>query len=110
MGSFHAGAASAALGLFLHYCIALGWTVIFYAGSRKFGILVRRPIISGLLYGAIVYLVMNLVVLPLSGVPRLSRPISLASQINGVLAVMICVGLTISLLIRRAGQESKGEA
>ena len=45
------------------------------------------------------YLVMNLIVLPLSGVPRATSAMTLASQIKGVLAVMFCIGLTISLLI-----------
>ena len=44
-------------------------------------------------------LVMNLIVLPLSGVPRATSAMTLASQIKGVLAVMFCIGLTISLLI-----------
>lgn len=99
--SFRAGSASIVLGLVLHFVIALIWTAIFYAASRKLSILYRRPVISGLLYGVIVYLIMNWVVLPLSRIPHPRNPITLASRINGVLAILFCIGLTISLLIRK---------
>lgn len=98
--SFELGTASVVLGIVLHYAIALGWTAIFYAASRRFTILLRRPIVSGLIYGIAVYLFMNFVVLPLSGVPHPIEAASLVSRINGALAVMLCIGLTISLLIR----------
>ena len=47
------------------------------------------------------YLFMNMVVLPLSGVPHPIKAATLASRINGVLAVVLFIGLTISVLIRR---------
>ena len=95
------GAASVVLGVLLHLAIALGWTAMFYLASRKFAILLRRPVMSGVVYGVVVYLVMNLVVLPLSGVPHPIKAATLASRINGVLAVVLFIGLTIALLIRR---------
>jgi uncharacterized membrane protein YagU involved in acid resistance len=99
--SFRAGMASVALGLVLHYIIALGWTSVFYVASRKITVLMRRPVISGLLYGALVYLFMNLIVLPLSGVPHVRAAITVASRVSGVLALLFCIGLTISLLVSR---------
>lgn len=93
--------ASVALGVAIHYSIALFWTVLFYAASRKLWILTRRPVFSGLVYGAFVYLVMNLIVLPLSRVPFRPAAMTLASRINGVLAILLFIGLTISLLVRK---------
>jgi hypothetical protein len=101
MRAFEMGFAAVALGVAIHYAIALGWTAVFYVASRKFAILTQRPVISGLLYGGAVYLFMNLVVLPLSGVPHAEKAMTLAARINGVLAVMLFIGLTISLLVRR---------
>jgi hypothetical protein len=100
--AFEMGFAAVVLGVAIHYAIALGWTGVFYAASRKFPILTRRPVISGLLYGIAVYLIMNLVVLPLTRVPHSEKAMTLASRINGVLAVMLFMGLTISLLVRRS--------
>ncbi len=101
MTSFKIGYASVALGVVIHYCIALAWTGIFYGLSRKFTALVRRPVASGLVFGALVYLIMNLVVLPMTRVPVSPRAMTLASRVNGVLALLVCIGLTVSLLVRR---------
>src|SRR5438874_13181484 len=46
--SFQLGLASVAFGVLIHYTIALFWTGAFYAASRKLAILIRRPVISGL--------------------------------------------------------------
>ena len=102
MKSFQLGLASVALGVLIHYTIALFWTGVFYTASRKFSILVRRPVICGLLYGGFVYLVMNFVVLPLSRVPPRTAAVTLPSRINAVLALLLFIGLTISLLTRRS--------
>jgi len=104
--SFQLGWKSIALGVAIHYFIALTWTAIFYFASRRFAILIRRPVLSGLLYGVVVYLFMNLVALPLSSVPHPLKPISLVSRVNGVLALMLCIGLTIALLVRRSALRS----
>jgi hypothetical protein len=101
MKAVQLGAASVALGVVLHYFIALTWTAVFYAASRKLAILSRRPVICGLLYGGAVYLFMNLIVLPLSRVPHSRYAMTIASRVNGVLAVVLLIGLTISLLVRR---------
>jgi hypothetical protein len=98
MRSVDLGAASVALGVVLHYFIAISWTAIFYLAARRLEILRRRPVISGLAYGASVYLFMNLIVVPLSNVPHVRSTVTLANRINGVLAVVIFIGLTISLL------------
>ena len=99
--AFESGWASVLLGIGLHYIIALIWTAIFYVVARRFAIVMRRPVLSGLLYGGVVYLIMNFIIVPLSGVPHPLRPITLVSRINAVLALLICIGLPISLLMRR---------
>lgn len=99
--AFHAGMASVALGVLLHYSIALIWTAVFYAARTRLHILRRRPVLSGLLYGLIVYVFMTVIVVPHSRIPHIS-PMTVASRINGVLAVMLFIGLTISLLLNRA--------
>ncbi len=104
--AFEMGPAACALGVLIHYTIALFWTAVFYAASRRFEVLRRRPVLSGLLYGVLVYVIMNFVVLPLSGVPKLAH-VSLAGRINGVLALMLCIGLTLSLLLRQGLQQTE---
>ena len=101
------GLASVVLGVAIHYTIALIWTVVFYAASCKVMILTRRPVLSGLIYGGAIYLFMNLIILPLSAVPHPRSAITLASRINGVLALLLFIGLPISLLTRRYLTQAK---
>jgi len=95
------GLGAVLLGIVLHYLIALIWTTLFYLASRRLTLMTGRPIVCGLIYGGVVYLVMNFVVLPMSGVPHPAAAMSLASRINGVLALLFCVGLPVSLLVSR---------
>ena len=69
--AFQGGWEIAAFGLVLHFLIALGAATVYYAGSRRMAILVDRAWISGPLFGALVYLAMNRIVLPLSAVPEI---------------------------------------
>ena len=97
--AFKGGTATAALGLALHFLIALSAAAVYCAASRRLPFLRRRPLLWGLLYGALVYLFMNFVVLPLAGVPP--GLTSTAVVVNGVAAVMLLVGVPIALIERR---------
>jgi hypothetical protein len=94
------GLPTAALGLFLHFVIATGAAAVFYVASRRMPVLLARPVLAGILYGVVVYLVMNLVVLPLSALGW--RPLVLNTT-TAILVVihMLCVGLPIALVVRR---------
>ena len=97
--AFQGGAKIAFLGLVLHFLIATIWTVVFYLASRKLLFLIERPVTFGLVYGIVVYLFMNFIVLPLSRVTL--RPVPLSGRIIGLLIIMFCIGLPISLIVRR---------
>jgi hypothetical protein len=91
------GLATAGLGGLLHFIIATGWAALYFVLSRKLDVLLRRPVLSGMAYGVVVYFIMNLVVLPLSAFPE--RPFALDAVIVAV--HMVCVGLPIALAVRR---------
>lgn len=101
MKSFGLGAESVALGVAIHYAIAMTWTVVFYFLSRKLLILTRQAASCGIVYGGVVYIIMNFVVLPLTAVPHSTKAVTLASRVSGVLALLFCIGLTIALLTRK---------
>jgi hypothetical protein len=102
--SFQLGWASVGLGVLIHYAIALIWTAIFYIAATEFNfnVLLRRPILSGLLYGMLVYAIMNFIVLPLSAVPPRPSAATIAGRVNAVLALMFCIGMPVALLVKRA--------
>lgn len=99
--SFTMGGASVALGVGIHYTIAMTWTVIFYLLSRKLLVLTRQATICGIVYGGVVYVIMNFVVLPVTRVPHARAAATLASRVSGVLALLFCIGLTVALLVKR---------
>ena len=99
--SFQGGWPTAVLGLVLHFFIAFSAATLFYLASRRLVFMTRRPVFSGVFYGIVVYLVMYWVVIPLSRYHR--RPFSISATVIAILTHMVCVGLPISLLVRRYG-------
>ena len=98
-GAFTMGARSALLGLLLHYFIATTWATIYIFASRRLP-LSRRPFLWGGLYGLVVYIVMNYVVVPLSRIgPRPTPPP--VPLINAIAALVFCIGIPIALIARR---------
>jgi uncharacterized membrane protein YagU involved in acid resistance len=98
--SFQGGMKTAALGAALHFFIAFSWAAIYYLASRRLTFMVDRPILSGLLYGEMVWLVMNFVVIPLSAINRWPTWTK-ASIITGPIGHLFLVGLPIALAVRR---------
>lgn len=97
--AYQGGARTAALGLLLHFVIAFGAATVYYVASRQWSLLWRRPVLCGLAYGVVVYLVMNLIVLPLSQIGfRLPAWPTIALL---VVIHMVCVGLPIALATAR---------
>jgi hypothetical protein len=94
------GTGTAALGLVLHFCIALIWASIFYLASRRLKFLTAHPVVSGVLFGIVIYFGMNLVVLPLSAFPR-KVTFTLLATSTGLIIHMFGIGLPIALSVRR---------
>jgi hypothetical protein len=101
--SFQGGAPTAALGLGLHYFIATSMSVAYYLVSRRFALLWQRPVLCGVGYGVLLYLIMNYVVVPLSAARPGSRdPLWITLS---VLVHAFLIGLPIALFARRARRE-----
>ncbi|NVB77895.1 MAG: hypothetical protein HOV81_05820 [Kofleriaceae bacterium] len=64
--AFRGGTGTAVLGGLLHFVIATAMTLAYYLASRRIPALVRHPWPFGAVYGALLYVAMNFVVLPLS--------------------------------------------
>jgi hypothetical protein len=103
--AFDGGAATAALGLVLHFAIAFALVAVFYVASRQLAFLRRQAALSGVLYGLVVYGVMNLIVLPISAAkPRHS----LTGDLIQIGIHMFVIGLPTALLVRRFSGETRG--
>ena len=98
--AYNGGAATAALGLGFHFLIAFVITAVFFGAASHYPSLTRRPLITGSLFGIVVYLVMNFVVIPLSRIgPRPLPPAIVV--VTGVLVHMFLVGVPIAWGARR---------
>jgi uncharacterized membrane protein YagU involved in acid resistance len=98
--AFDGGVPAAMLGLVTHFGIALTAAAVFVLASRRLPTLVRWPVAWGIAYGAVIYAVMNLVVLPLSRTqPRKAFPPAVV--ITGLIVHMFLIGLPIALAARR---------
>jgi hypothetical protein len=97
--SFNGGWLTAALGVGIHFLIALTAANIFFLLSDEFKFMKSRPVLAGVLYGIAVYLFMYWIVKPLSAAPP--TPFSGTGALIAVLTHIVCVGLPISLILHR---------
>lgn len=97
--AFSGGTGMAVWGLVFHYAIAFGFAALFGWVYPKWAFLRKSPVVAGLGYGVFVWLVMNLLVVPLSQAPKM--PFRLGGALLSVVILMGCVGLPISLVTSR---------
>lgn len=101
--SFDGGLGTAALGLAIHFFIALMVVSVFYVASRKINFLTRQPLLSGLVYGIAVYLFMYWIVIRLvfpNAHPSLSR------DVTAVIIHITLIGLPTALIIGHFSNQS----
>lgn len=99
-GAMQGGTGTFVLGILLHFFIACSAAAIYYAASRALEFMTQHAVVGGLFYGIAVFLVMNLIVLPLSAL-HAKGPYQLAGLLRGLLIHMILIGLPIALSVRR---------
>src|SRR5215469_1583508 len=94
------GAGTWILGVILHYSIAFTAAAIYCLSSRRLRFLKDHWLICGLFYGIAIYLVMNLVVLPLSAYHYMG-PYQYKDMLRGILVHMMIIGLPIAFCLSR---------
>jgi hypothetical protein len=112
--SFRGGSATAALGLVLHVVIALGWTLVFWVLLQRWPRLrawtasTRGAVLAGLAYGAIVWLLMDSLVLTLSRARAV--PVTIPWFWIQLATHPFVVGLPIAVILGRAGRSAPAVA
>ncbi|WP_284319519.1 hypothetical protein [Dyella acidisoli] len=97
--AFVGGGSTAALGVLLHYAMMAAMVGVYYVAAGRLVVLTQRPWLYGALYGALLFIVMNLIVVPLSAVPK--APVVMSWIISSIV-VHVIIGLAIALSARRA--------
>ena len=94
--SFSGGTATVIAGLIFHYIIALSFTTLYFIVFPYIPFLGKQKLISGVLYGAFVWCVMNLVTVPLSNASK--SPLTWSGASLSMAILIVCIGLPISFL------------
>ena len=110
-GAFGAKALAGGLSMALwcvlfHYVIAFFWTILFFLLYPRISGISQNKYVNGVVYGGLIWLVMNLMVLPLSRVSQ--APIALKPAVIGAVILIFAVGLPVSLFIHRHYSRKSG--
>lgn len=98
--AFTGGIAIALAGLLFHFIIATGWATLYYLLYPMIRKITSNWLISGLIYGIIVWTLMRFVILPLSNVTM--RPFQFNYQtFIAIGIIMIFVGLPIAWVVQK---------
>ena len=98
--AFAGGIATALLGLFFHFIVSFVVAGVFILSADRIPLLRRHAIAGALLYGFGVFVVMNLLVLPLSAAPPLPPP-TMPQLLVMIIDHILIVGLPLGILVRR---------
>lgn len=86
------------LGLCLHYFIGISAAAVYYLVSRKLTFIIEHWLVCGMFFGIAVFLVMNLIVLPLCAF-HFKGPYTHRGLVQGLLVHMFLIGLPISFSV-----------
>ena len=98
--AFAGGIATALLGMLFHYLISIVIAGVFILSANRIPLLRRYLITGSLLYGFGVFIVMNMIVVPLSAAPPLPTP-TMPQLIVTILDHILIFGLLLGILVRR---------
>jgi len=98
--AFEGGIATALLGVFFHLIISFAVAGVFILSADRIPLLRRYAIVGSPLYGFGVFIVMNLIVTPLSAAPPLPAP-TLPWFIEAIIEHVLFVGLPLGIIVRR---------
>jgi hypothetical protein len=96
--AFRGGLAAAALGGAVHVLISVVAALVFVLAALRWRRLQRRPAVSAVVYGGLLYLFMTLIVIPLSAI-GFRPPRSLFLMLVSIAIHMFAFALPITLLV-----------
>jgi hypothetical protein len=98
--AFAGGIATALLGVLFHFFVSFVVAGVFILSADRIPLLRRYAIPGALVYGFGVFIVMNLIVLPLSAAPPLPPPTTPQIILN-ILDHILVIGLPLGIIVRR---------
>lgn len=98
-GASESGTSGAALGLLVHFALMAVMVAVYFFAAKRWPALSAKPLWTGIVYGLITYVVMNLIVVPLRW-PQ-AWPPSFLSVSTQLFCHIVLVGIPIALIAAR---------
>lgn len=86
-------------GLLFHYIIAYSFTTLFFMLYPYINLMRKSIVLTAVVYGVFIFVVMNLLVLPLTKITRAPIKLDKAAIATGIL--IVAIGLPLSIFARR---------
>lgn len=83
-------------GLLMHYAIAYFFTALFFFLYPRLGGASQNNIVLGVMYGLFIWLLMNLVAVPLTKIPH--RHMHVPQTIINIVILMVMIGVPLSII------------
>jgi len=100
--AFTGGAAMVVYGIVFHYLIASCWSILLFVLYPGFKRIVINKYMVAVIFGLVIWLVMNLAVLPLTNVPKQTGGhVNILLILEGMGVLTICLGIPIALAADR---------
>ena len=92
--AFSGGRVMAVTGLLLHYAFAFGFTLFWFWVFPVVSRFSRSRVVLGIVYGLLVWTIMNLLVVPLSRIGK--RPLDTTDALINIGILIACIGIPLA--------------
>lgn len=96
VSAFAGGSSTIIEGFIIHVIVTIIMAVVYYFAYKASSLVRKNAIISGIIYGLGIWIVMNLIVFPLSNVPP--APFVLFNAIISIIWHIVLVGLPFAII------------
>jgi hypothetical protein len=105
--AYAGGVRSFLLGIVLHFMVATCIATVYFLATLVLPVLLRHPVVSGLIYGMVAYFGMKYLVTPLSAIGVRGTLPRLSILITELIGHALLVGLPVALVAHRSAKNNK---
>ena len=90
------------VGIILHFVVATCIATVYYLATLVLPVLIRHPVVSGLIYGVVAYFGMKFIILPISAIGQRGPIPRWPILITEIIGHAFLVGLPVALVARKS--------
>jgi len=90
------------VGIILHFVVATCIATVYYLATLVLPVLIRHPVVSGLIYGVVAYFGMKFIILPISAIGQRGSIPRWPILITEMIGHAFLVGLPVALVARKS--------